>query len=72
MQVHNDTVCPENPMTANAVSRNVSLGLQRGALRRLSSNGISVYAFFGELPSNWGLMKELGLYYQLCLGLFCD
>lgn len=72
LQHHNDSICPSIPLTANEVSKNVRVGLQRGALRRAVSGGIRVYAFFGELPSNLGLMKEFGVYYQLCLGLFCD
>ena len=69
---HNNVVCPMQPLTANEVSRNVNLGLQRGALRRTVSGGVRVYAFFGNLPSNLTLFQEFGVYYQLCLGLFCN
>jgi hypothetical protein len=69
---HNDVVCPQNPLTSAQVSRYVNLGVQRGALRRVASGGVRVYAFFGDLPSNLTLAEELGVYYQLCLGLFCD
>ena len=72
LQEHNSMVCPEDPLTLEEVSRNVNLGVRRGALKRVSSGEVRVYAFFGELPSNMGLMKELGVYYQLCLGLFCN
>ncbi len=72
LQEHNDVVCPQKPLTIDQVTAQINIGVQRGALRRTASGRVRVYGFFGQLPSNLSLFKELGVYYQLCLGLFCN
>jgi hypothetical protein len=68
---HNNVTCPEVPLTLAEVNGNVDRGVRYGVFRRTASGGIRVYGFFGSLPSNITLAKELGPWYQLCLGMYC-
>jgi hypothetical protein len=70
LDYHNNTLCPENPLTDRILMTAISKGLRQGALQQIPT-GIKVYGFFGNLPSNVQLVQELGAGYQLCLGLFC-
>lgn len=72
LEEHNEFLCPNKPLSAAEVHNLVRLALQRGALRRISTGNLAVYAFFADLPSNLSLAEELGPHYQLCLGMFCD
>ena len=69
---HNTTLCPTNPTTLSEANNAITKGIQTGVFRRTSTGTIKVYGSFGSLPSNLKLAEELGPFYQLCLGLFCD
>ncbi len=79
LDYYTNTLYPLSPsrqqITLFQVDALVAQAVRQGALRKTSSaNGrVVVYSFFGDLPSNSGLVKEFGGsdIYQSCLGLFC-
>jgi hypothetical protein len=68
---HNQITCPSKPLTLAEITVFVNRGVRNGALRRvLETDNVRVYGFFGQIPANLNLLRELGTDYQLCLGMF--
>jgi hypothetical protein len=66
---HNNITCPSKSLTLSQVQSILKKGVSKGIFI-LKNGAYFVYAHFGSLPSNQGLLKELGPNYQCCLGIY--